>query len=184
MPGRPGCGHGDRPVPPGFAGGAAWQPSVVGGVPSAGNGDCSIGGSGHNDGRSRRPGDSRPTGKTVDAVSLHGFASPRFRRAGTTATEHRKRGLIYRGWSVRFFGPVQKARSATDGGGVPIPGPPWRSLCADDGSIPHCGRPSRRAGAPGAPCLCIAPLPRISVTDSVEPGSEPRTTPGAARPAP
>ena len=121
VPGRPGCGHGDRPVPPGFAGGAAWRPSVVGGAPSAGNGDCSIGGSGHNDGRSRRPGDSRPTGKTVDAVSLHGFASPRFLRAGTTAAEHRKRGLIYRGWSVGSFGPVRKSRSAANGRGSPIP---------------------------------------------------------------
>ena len=182
MPGRPGCGHGDRPVPPGFAGGAAWRPSVVGGAPSAGNGDCSIGGSGHNDGRSRRPGDSRPTGKTVDAVSLHGFASPRFLRAGTTAAEL-KRGLIYRGWPVGSFGPVQKARSATDGGGFPIPGPPWRSLRADDGSIPHCGCPSRRAGAPGARCLCIAPVPRSSVTDSVEAPSGPRTTPRVGRPA-
>ena len=185
MPGRPGCGHGDRPVPPGFAGVSAWQPAFVACAFSAGSGDCSICGPGNNDGRSRTPGHSRSPGKTVDAVVLHGSPWRRFRRAGTTATEHGKRDLIYRGWSVVFFGPAQKARSAADGRGCPIPAPAYRSLGADDGSIPHCRRPSRRAVGPGARCLCIGPLPLMGVfTESLEVPSGPRTTPGAVRPAP
>ena len=130
VPGRPGCGHGDRPVPPGFAGVSVWRPAFVACASSAGSGDCSICGPGNNDGRSRTPGHSRSPGKTVDAVVLHGSPWPRFRRAGRTATEHGKRDLIYRGWSVRFFGPVQKARPATDGRGFPIPpsAPPRQSL--------------------------------------------------------
>ena len=104
VPGRPGCGHGDRPVPPGFAGVSAWQPAFVACAFSAGSGDCSICGPGNNDGRSRTPGHSRSPGKTVDAVVRHGSPWRRFRRAGTTATEHGKRDLIYRGWSVGSFG--------------------------------------------------------------------------------
>ena len=41
---------------------------------------------------------------------------------------------------MRFFGPVQKARSAPAGRGCPIPVPAYRSLGADDSSIPHCRR--------------------------------------------
>ena len=132
-PGRPGSGRGDRPVPPGFSGVYAWRSEFVARVFSAGSGDCSICGPGNNDGRSRTPGHSRSPGKTVDAVVLHGSPWRRFRRAGTTATEQGKRDLIYRGWSVRFFGPVQKARSAADGRGVPIPVPPCQSLSSRTG---------------------------------------------------
>ena len=105
VPGRPGCGHGDRPVPPGFAGVSVWQPAFVACAFSAGSGDCSICGPGNNAGRSRTPGHSRSPGKTVDVVALHGSASLRFRRAGTTAPLHGERGLIYRGWSVGFLRP-------------------------------------------------------------------------------
>ena len=45
-----------------------------------------------------------PPGKTVDAVALRGSPSPPFRRDGTTATQHGKRDLIYRGCSVVFSG--------------------------------------------------------------------------------
>ena len=130
VPGRPGCGHGDRLFPPGFAGVSAWQPAFVACAFSAGSGDCSICGPGNNDGRSRTPGHSRSPGKTVDAVVLHGSPWRRFRRAGTTATEHGKRDLIYRGWSVVFFGPAQKARSAADGRDSPCPPavPPCQSF--------------------------------------------------------
>ena len=150
VPGRPGCGHGDRPVPPGFAGVSAWQPAFVACASSAGSGDCSICGPGNNAGRSRRSGDSRSPGKTVDAVSLHRFPSPCFRRAGATAPQHGKRGLIYGGWSVRFFGPAQKARSGADGRGFPIPAPAYQSRSADDGSIPHDRRPSQCRSVDGA----------------------------------
>ena len=185
MPGRPGCGHGDRPVPPGFSGVSAWRPAFVACASSAGSGDCSIGDPGNNAGRSRTPGHSRSPGKTVGAVALHGSPWRRFRRAGTTAPQHGKRDLIYRGWSVRFFGPAQKARSAADGRGSPRPASAYRSRSADDGSISHCGRPSRRAVGPGAACLCVAPCPLTGVfTDSVEARSGPRTAPGAVRPAP
>ena len=121
VPGRPGSGRGDRPVPPGFSGVSGWRPAFVGGALCSGSGDCSICGPGNNAGRSRTPGHSRAPGKTVDAVALHGFPSPRFRRAGTTATEQGKRDLIYRGCSAGFFGPAQKARSAADGWGSPCP---------------------------------------------------------------
>ena len=131
MPGRPGSGRGDRPVPPGFSGVSVWRPAFVACTSSAGSGDCSICGPGNNDGRSRTPGHSQSPGKTFDAVALHGFPSPRFRRAGTTATEHGKRDLIYGGCSVRFFGPAQKARSAADGRGSPRPAsaPPYPVVC-------------------------------------------------------
>ena len=145
MPGRPGCGHGDRPVPPGFAGVSAWQPAFVACASSAGSGDCSICGPGNNAGRSRRSGDSRSPGKTVGAVALHGSPWRRFRRAGTTAPQHGKRGLIYGGWSVRFFGPAQKARSGADGRGFPIPAPAYQSRSADDGSIWHYRRSLKNA---------------------------------------
>ena len=104
-----------------------WRSEFVARAFSAGIGDCSICGPCNNDGRSRTPGHSRSPGKTVDAVVLHGSPWRRFRRAGTTATEQGKRDLIYRGWSVRFFGPVQKARSAPAGRGCPIPVPAYRS---------------------------------------------------------
>ena len=65
------------------------------------------------------PATVRSPGKTVDAVALHGSASPRFRRDGTTATEHGQRGLNYRGWSVGSFGPSQKARWAANGRVLP-----------------------------------------------------------------
>ena len=120
MPDRPGCGHGDRPVPPGFSGVSAWRPAFVACASSAGSGDCSICAPGNNAGRSRTPGHSRSPGKTVGAVALHGSPWRRFRRAGTTATEHGKRGLIYGGWSVGSFGPAHKARSAAHGRDSPI----------------------------------------------------------------
>ena len=135
MPGRPGSGRGDRAVPPGCAGVSVWRPAFVACASSAGSGDCSICGPCNNDGRSRTPGHSRSPGKTVDAVVLHGSPWRRFRRAGTTATEQGKRDLIYRGCSVGFFGPAQKARSAADGRGVPIPAaaPPCQSLSSRTG---------------------------------------------------
>ena len=146
VPGRPGSGRGDRPVPLGFAGVSGWRPAFVAGALSAGIGHCSICGPGSNDGRSRTPGHSRSPGKTVDAVALHGFPSPRFRRAGTTATQL-KRGLIYRGCSAGFFGPAQKARSAADGRDCPIPASELscQSLGPDDGSIPHDRRSPKDA---------------------------------------
>ena len=130
VPGRPGFGRGDRPVPPGCAGVSVWRPAFVACASSAGSGDCSICGPGNNAGRSRTPGHRRSPGKTVDAVALHGFPAPRFRRAGTTATEPGKGDLIYRGWSAGFFGPAQKARWAANGRGFPIPpsAPPRQSL--------------------------------------------------------
>ena len=145
VPGRPGCGRGDRPVPPGFSGVSAWRPEFVARAFCSGSGHCSIGGPGNNDGRSRTPGHSRSPGKTVDAVVLHGSPWRRFRRTGTTATELGKRDLIYRGWSVGFFGPAQKARSGADGRGSPRPAsdPSYQSLGADDGSIPHDRRSSQ-----------------------------------------
>ena len=51
--------------------------------------------------------------KTVGAVALHGSPWRRFRRAGTTAPQHGKRGLIYGGWSVRFFGPAPIASAVS-----------------------------------------------------------------------
>ena len=150
VPGRPGCGHGDRPVPPGFAGVSAWQPAFVACASSAGSDDCSICGPGNNDGRSRTPGHRRSPGKTVGAVALHGSPWRRFRRAGTTAPQHGKRGLIYGGWSAGFLGPAQKSRSAADGRGFPIPATAYQSRSADDGSIPHDRRPSQCRSVDGA----------------------------------
>ena len=183
VPGRPGCGHGDRPVPPGFAGVSVWRPAFVACASSAGSGDCSICGPGNNDGRSRTPGHSRSPGKTVDAVVLHGSPWRRFRRAGTTATEQGKRDLIYRGWSVRFFGPVQKARSGADGRGCPIPAPAYRSRSADDCSIPHYRRPAQCRSVDSALSVHRPLTPDGCLHGPLEPWSGPRTAPWAARPA-
>ena len=79
---------------------------------SASTGPRSIGGPGHNEDRSRRPGHSPPPGKTVDAGALHGSASPRFQPAGTTATEQCRCDLVYRGCLVGSFGPALKKQRA------------------------------------------------------------------------
>ena len=54
---------------------------------SAGSARRSIGAPGHNDGRSRTPGHSRP-GRTSAVGALRRSPSPPFRREGTTATRH------------------------------------------------------------------------------------------------
>ena len=183
VPGRPGCGRGDRPVPPGFSGVSAWRPEFVARAFSAGSGHCSICGPGNNDGRSRTPGHSPPPGKTVDVVALHGSASPRFRRAGTTATEHDQRGLNYRGWSVGSFGPSQKARWAANGRVLPQRPRPTRASALMTAQSLTVGA-DRSAVASMAPCLCMGPLPVMGVfTDSVEAPPGRRTTPGVVRPA-
>ena len=89
-PGRPGCGHGDRGVPPGFAGGAAWRPALVGCACSAGIGPRSIGGPGHDKVRrseSRSPtlsprssGRCAPTSCLVRRKRSPGPGSPTFSR--------------------------------------------------------------------------------------------------------
>ena len=183
VPGRPGCGHGDRPVPPGFSGVSAWRPAFVACASSAGSGDCSIGDPGNNAGRSRTPGHSRSPGKTVGAVALHGSPWRRFRRAGTTAPQHGKRGLIYGGWSVRFFGPAQKARSGADGRGCPIPAPAYRSRSADDDSIPDYRRPAQCRRVDSALSVHRPLTPDGCLHGTIGAVSGPRTAPWAARPA-
>ena len=106
--GRPVAGPGDRAGPPGFAGAAGWRPAVVAAALSSGSARRSIGGPGHNDGRSRTPHHSRPPGKTVDAVSLRGSPSPPFRRDGTTATRHGGGRSHLQRMFGRFFGWAQK----------------------------------------------------------------------------
>ena len=159
VPGRPGCGHGDRPVPPGFSGVSAWQPAFVACAFSAGSGDCSICGPGNNDGRSRTPGHSRSPGKTVDVVALHGSASPRFRRAGTTAPQHGQRGLIYIrrvGWFLRpgtksAIGGSRPGFSHTGRVVHRVRQPEIQQLRrALHGSIPHCRRRSQCRSVDGA----------------------------------
>ena len=94
--------------------------SVVAAVLSAGIGRCSIGGPGHNDGRSRTPRHSRHPGKTVGAGALRGSPSPPFRRDWPTATRLGRRDLIYGGCSV-VFRVGTKTPIAANGRGFPFP---------------------------------------------------------------
>ena len=74
-----------------------------------------------------------------------------------------------------------------DGLSSPIPAsaPPYQSLGADDGSQSLTIGAHRSAVASMAPCLCVDALPLMGVfTELLDPSSESRTTPGAARPAP
>ena len=120
VPGRSAAGRGDRAVLPGFAGAAGWRPAVVAGALSAGTGPRSIGGPGHNEDRSRTPGHSPPPGRPVDAVALRGPASTPFRRTGQPRLRMAS-AILAIGKDVRFFGPSQKARSAANRRGSPIP---------------------------------------------------------------
>ncbi len=155
MPGRPGCGHGDRPVPPGFAGVSVWRPAFVACAFSAGSGDCSICGPGNNDGRSRRPDGSRPPGKTVGAVALHGSPWRRFRRAGTPRQSMASGILSTEDGRCGSSARCKKLDRQRTVGVFPYrlrrrPARASASLGADDGSIPHCRRSSQCRSVDGA----------------------------------
>ena len=65
VPGRPGCGHGDRLFPPGFAGGAGWRRGVVASASSAGSDPRSTHGPDSRNGRCKIWPRNRPHGKTT-----------------------------------------------------------------------------------------------------------------------
>ena len=76
------------------------------------------------------------------------FTGPHRRASGGPEQPRRSMAsvvLSISGGSVGSFGPAQKARWAANGRGSPRPAsaPSYQCLGADDGSIPHCRRPSQ-----------------------------------------
>ena len=180
------------PFPPGFSGVSGWRPAFVCGALCSGSRDCSICGPCNNDGRSRTPGHSRAPGKPLERSGSSGV-----RIAALRWPEQPRRA--WPAWSYLYQegrlvpSPRHKKRDRRLTAGV-LPYWPRRPPRAQPESSsfggpstaqsPHCRR-HRSAVSPGAPCLCIGPLPVMGVfTDSVEAPSGPRTTPGAVRPAP
>ena len=144
VPGRPGCGHGDRLFPPGFAGGAGWRRGVVASASSAGSDPRSTHGPDSRNGRCKIWPRNRPHGKTTAVRPLFWPSQPA--RVWTALC----RGTLAMPGLCPQPGPLYPPDRFNDRGGGPFSPSalPCRSRGDDDDSISRYGRSSRKPRVP------------------------------------